>query len=127
MSALDGVEQNQPALARADAVSRRAAATGFDWDDATGARAKVVEEMAEVDAADSHAERTDEIGDLLFALVNWARKLGIDPEAALHQATTKFEGRFHAMEEEAGADFPALTLDQMEALWQRVKRRTASS
>jgi ATP diphosphatase len=87
VSALDGVEQDQPALARADAISRRAAATGFDWDDAAGARAKVVEEMAEVDAADSLAERTDEIGDLLFALVNWARKLGVEPEAALHQAT----------------------------------------
>jgi ATP diphosphatase len=122
VSALDGVEQNQPALLRADAISRRAAATGFDWDDATGARAKVVEEMAEVDAADSPAERTDEIGDLLFALVNWARKLGIEPEAALHQATTKFERRFRAMEDDAGDAFPTLSLDQMEQLWQQVKR-----
>ena len=124
MSALDGVSDEQPALARADAISRRAAATGFDWDDATGARAMVVEEMAEVDAADSQAERIDEIGDLLFALVNWARKLDVDPEAALHQATTKFERRFRAMEADAGDGFSALTLDQMEALWQRVKRRS---
>jgi len=123
VSALDGVFDEQPALARADAISRRAAATGFDWDDATGARAKVVEEMAEVDAADSQAERIDEIGDLLFALVNWARKLGVDPEAALHQATTKFERRFRAMESDAGEAFPTLTLDQMEALWQQVKRQ----
>jgi len=125
VGALDGISDEQPALLRADAVSRRAAATGFDWDDAVGARAKVVEEMAEVDAAASQAERTDEIGDLLFALVNWARKLAVDPEAALHQATTKFERRFRAMEDEAGAAFPSLTLDQMEALWQRAKRRTA--
>ena len=123
MSALDGIAEEQPALARADLISRLAAATGFDWDDATGARAKAVEEMAEVDAADGLHERADEIGDLLFAVVNWARKLGIDPETALHGATTKFERRFRAMEAEAGEAFPTLTLDQMEALWQRVKRQ----
>jgi len=123
VSALDGVEQQQPALLRADAISRRAAAMGFDWDDAVGARAKVVEEMAEVDAADSLAERIDEIGDLLFALVNWARKLDVEPETALHQATAKFERRFRAMEAAAGETFPGLSLDQMEALWQSVKRQ----
>ncbi len=123
MSALDGVPEDQPALRRADAISRRAAAIGFDWDDATGARAKVIEELAEVDAAATPAERLDELGDLLFAIVNWARKLGIEPEAALHQATTKFERRFRAMEDEAGDGLPGLTLDQMEALWQRVKLR----
>jgi len=123
VSALDGVEPEQPALLRADAISRRAAAVGFDWEDATGARAKMVEEMAEVDAADSPAEREDEIGDLLFALVNWARKLGVEPEAALHQATSKFERRFRAMEDQAGAGLPGLTLDQMEKLWQLVKRQ----
>jgi len=125
VSALDGIAEEQPALARADLISRLAAATGFDWDDAAGARAKVIEEMAEVDAADGLHERTDEIGDLLFAVVNWARKLGIDPEAALHQATTKFERRFRAMEAEAGEAFSALTLDQMEALWQRAKQRAS--
>jgi ATP diphosphatase len=123
VSALDAISEDQPALARADLISRLAAATGFDWDDAAGARAKVVEEMAEVDAADGLHERADEIGDLLFAVVNWARKLGVDPEAALHQATTKFERRFRAMEDEAGEAFSRLSLDQMEALWQRVKRR----
>jgi len=123
VSALDGISEEQPALARADLISRLAAATGFDWDDAAGARAKVVEEMAEVDAADNLHERVDEIGDLLFAVVNWARKLGVDPEGALHQATAKFERRFRAMEAEAGEAFPGLTLDQMEALWQQVKRR----
>ncbi|WP_240320684.1 hypothetical protein [Sphingomonas crusticola] len=124
MSALDGIREEQPALLRANAISHRAAATGFDWDDAAGARAKVIEELAEVDAATTLAEQTDEIGDLLFALVNWARKLGIEPEGALHQATSKFEGRFRAMEQEAGAGFPALTLDQMEQLWQAIKGRT---
>ena len=123
MSALDGISEDQPALIRADLISRLAAATGFDWDDAAGARAKVIEEMAEVDAADGPHERADEIGDLLFAVVNWARKLGVDPETALHQATTKFEARFRAMEADAGEGFASLGLDQMEALWQRVKRR----
>ena len=123
MSALDGVELSLPALARADAISHRAAAIGFDWDDADGARAKVIEELAEVDAAVTHAERTDEIGDLLFAIVNLARKFGIDPEAALHQATAKFERRFRAMEDQAGTGLPGLTLDQMEELWQAVKKQ----
>jgi len=126
VSALDGITEEQPALARADLISRLAADTGFDWDDAAGARAKVIEEMAEVDAADGLHERIDEIGDLLFAVVNWARKLGVDPEAALHQATTKFERRFRAMETEAGEGLPGLTLDQMEALWQAVKRQSHS-
>jgi ATP diphosphatase len=124
VSALDGIDEDQPALLRANAVSRRAAAVGFDWDDAAGARAKVIEELAEVDAAATLAEQTDEIGDLLFALVNWARKLGIDPEDALHQATAKFERRFHAMEDEAGRGLPGLSLVQMEQLWQTAKRRS---
>lgn len=124
MSALDGVDQGQSALLRADAISHRAAAIGFDWDDATGARAKVMEEIAEVDAAADLAERTDEIGDLLFAIVNWARKLGVEPEAALHQATSKFEQRFRAMEAEAGKGLPNLTLGQMEQLWQAVKQHS---
>jgi len=126
VSTLDGISEDQPALARADLISRLAAATGFDWDDAAGARAKVVEEMAEVDAAATLHERADEIGDLLFAVVNWARKLGVDPEAALHAATTKFERRFHAMEGEAGETFPSLTLDQMEKLWQQVKKQQSA-
>ena len=122
MSALDGIAEEQPALARADLISRLAAATGFDWDDAAGARAKVIEEMAEVDAADGLHERTDEIGDLLFAVVNWARKLGIDPEAALRSANAKFERRFKAMEA-ADEKFSERSLDEQEALWQGAKAR----
>jgi nucleoside triphosphate diphosphatase len=121
VSALDGVGPNGSALSRACAISHRAAATGFDWDSADGARDKVIEELAELDAATSAAEQQDEYGDLLFALVNWGRKLGIDPEAALHQATDKFERRFRTMEETAGAAFAGLPLAGKEALWQRVK------
>ncbi|HEY0315282.1 MAG TPA: nucleoside triphosphate pyrophosphohydrolase, partial [Sphingomonas sp.] len=105
---------------------RRAAATGFDWDDAARARAKVIEELAEVDAAATPAERIDEVGDMLFALVNWARWLGVDPEAALHQATDKFSRRFNAMEEIAGTGFELLPLADKEALWQSVKQRLSA-
>ncbi|PTQ10254.1 nucleoside triphosphate pyrophosphohydrolase [Sphingomonas oleivorans] len=121
-SALAGVASALPALLRAEKLQKRAARTGFDWPDATGARAKVVEEIDEVDTAASEAERIEEIGDLLFAVVNWARHLGIDPEAALRQANAKFERRFRAMEASAGNGFAALPLDEKESLWQQAKR-----
>ncbi len=120
--ALDGVALGLPALLRAEKLQKRAARTGFDWPDPSGARAKVDEELAEVEAAASDAEREEEIGDLLFAVVNWARKMGIDPEAALRNANGKFEKRFKAMEAEAGSAFEALDLDAKESLWQQVKR-----
>ncbi|UYY59011.1 nucleoside triphosphate pyrophosphohydrolase [Sphingomonas sp. S2-65] len=121
-SALDGVAVGLPALLRAEKLQKRAAGVGFDWPDPSGARAKVQEEIAEVDTA-SDAEREEEIGDLLFAVVNWARKFGIDPEAALRRANTKFEGRFKAMEADAGEGFAGLDLDAKELLWQRAKAR----
>ncbi|MDB5676301.1 MAG: nucleoside triphosphate pyrophosphohydrolase [Sphingomonas bacterium] len=120
--ALDGVALGLPALLRAEKLQKRAARTGFDWPDPSGARAKIDEELAEVEAAANPAEIEEEIGDLLFAVVNWARKLGVDPEAALRGATGKFEKRFKAMESEAGDAFEGLDLDAKEALWQQVKR-----
>jgi ATP diphosphatase len=120
-SALDGVALGLPALLRAEKLQKRAARAGFDWPDPAGARAKIDEELAEVETAGSDLEREEEIGDLLFAVVNWARKLGIDAEAALRGANTKFERRFKAMEVEAGDSFEALDLDAKEALWQRAK------
>jgi ATP diphosphatase len=123
--ALDGVALGLPALLRAEKLQKRAARTGFDWPDPSGARAKIDEELAEVEAATSPAEREEEIGDLLFAVVNWSRKLGVDPEAALRAASRKFERRFKAMEVEAGNGFEALDLDGKEALWQAVKRNEA--
>jgi ATP diphosphatase len=119
---LDGVAASLPALMRAEKLQKRAARTGFDWPDATGPRAKIDEELAEVTAAGSDAERAEEVGDLLFSVVNWARHLGIDPEAALRAANAKFERRFRAMEAEAGDTFAGLSLDEKEALWQRVKQ-----
>jgi ATP diphosphatase len=118
--ALDGVAIGLPALLRAEKLQKRAARTGFDWPDAEGPRAKVIEEIAEIDAA-SEAEREEEVGDLLFSVVNWARHLGVDPEAALRSANAKFERRFQGMERLAGETFAGLALEQKEALWQSVK------
>ena len=120
-SALAGVAIGLPALLRAEKLQKRAARVGFDWPDTAGPRAKIDEELAEVETATTPAEVEEEIGDLLFAVVNWARKLGVEPEGALRSANAKFERRFRAMED-ADPDFATRTLDQQEALWQRVKR-----
>lgn len=120
VSALEGVAIGLPALLRAEKLQKRAARTGFDWPDASGPRAKIDEEIAEVEAAADHAEREDEIGDLLFSVVNWARKLGVDPEAALRGANRKFERRFRAMEA-ADEQFSTRSLGEKEALWQAIK------
>ena len=119
-SALDGVAVGLPALLRAEKLQNRAARSGFDWPDASGPRAKIDEELAEVEAARTAEHRAEEIGDLLFATVNWARHLGVDPEAALRQASVKFERRFRAMEA-ADDGFATRSLEEQEALWQRVK------
>jgi nucleoside triphosphate diphosphatase len=119
--ALDGVAIGLPALTRAEKLQKRAARVGFDWPDASGARAKIDEELAEIAAADDDT-RVEEVGDLLFAVVNFARHLRIDPETALRAATAKFERRFVAMEAMAGDAFPALSLDAKEKLWSKVKR-----
>lgn len=118
--ALDGVAHALPALQRAEKLQKRAGRVGFDWPDASGARAKIDEELVEVEAA-TDDERAEEIGDLLFAVVNWARKLGVDPEAALRHGNAKFETRFRAMEAIAGDAFAGLSLDEKEALWVCVK------
>lgn len=117
---LAGVALGLPALARAEKLQRRAARVGFDWPDASGPRAKIDEELGEVDAA-SPEQVAEEVGDLLFSVVNWARHLGVDPETALRSANAKFERRFSGMEAIAGSDFAALPLDEKEALWSRVK------
>lgn len=121
-SALAGVARALPALKHAEKIGARAARVGFDWPDASGARAKVDEELAELDAAVSEAERADELGDLLFATVNLARHLRIDPEVALRAATDKFEARFRAMEAQEGA-LRGKSLDELEALWAAAKLR----
>ncbi len=133
--ALDGVPQALPALMRAYKLSKRAARVGFDWEHAGQTADKVAEELAEVreaanrTAADFAAapsrEIFEEVGDLLFAAANLARKLDVDAEAALRAANAKFERRFRAMESLAaqrGEEFAAMNLAAQERLWQEVKR-----
>jgi nucleoside triphosphate diphosphatase len=124
-SALAGVALALPALERAAKLQRRAARVGFDWPDTSGARAKIDEELAELDAETEHHRMLDELGDLLFAVVNLARHLNVEPEAALREANRKFEQRFRAIEQEPG--FADLSLEKKEALWVAVKKAQADS
>lgn len=119
--ALAGVALGLPALLRAEKLQKRAARVGFDWPDAKGPREKIDEELAEAESATSDEERAGEIGDLLFVVVNWARHLGIDPEAALRMSNAKFERRFRFMEAAAGKSFVSLDLEAKEALWLEAK------
>ncbi|NNC73644.1 MAG: nucleoside triphosphate pyrophosphohydrolase [Sphingomonadaceae bacterium] len=122
-SALDGVANALPALLRAEKLQKRAARTGFDWPDNAGPRAKIIEELEEVDRASNAAQQIEEVGDLLFAVVNLARHLGVDAEMALREANRKFERRIRTMEDSAGDNFANLDLDAMEDLWQAAKKR----
>jgi ATP diphosphatase len=124
-SALAGVALALPALKRAEKLQKRAARVGFDWPDAAGPRAKIEEELAEIDAAETQAQRAAEIGDLLFSAVNYARHLGIDPEAALRQASARFEARFRTVETIAPAPLAGMDINALEALWQRAKEMLA--
>jgi ATP diphosphatase len=118
-SALAGVALALPALERAAKLQRRAARLGFYWPYAYGPRAKINEELAELDAESDHHRMLDELGDLLFAVVNLARHLKIEAEAALREANRKFEQRFRAIEKAPG--FAELPLDDTEELWATAK------
>jgi ATP diphosphatase len=124
-SALAGVALALPALERAAKLQRRAARVGFDWPDRSGPRAKIDEELAELDAETDHHRMLDELGDLLFAVVNLSRHLNIEPEAALREANAKFEQRFRAIEKEPG--FANMSLDEKEDLWAAAKKVQADS
>lgn len=119
-SAMDGVALALPPLLRAHKLQKRAARVGFDWPDREGPRAKIWEEIAELEAARPES-RLEEAGDLLFAVVNYLRRFGIEPEEALRLGNAKFERRFRAMETAAGDDLAAMPLDRQEGLWQAVK------
>jgi MazG family protein len=129
---LAGVPLALPALTRAAKLGRRAAQVGFDWPDARAVRDKVLEELHEVDAvlaeprgdAPTPAALVDELGDLLFAMVNWSRHLHIDAEAALRAANDKFERRFASMESLArarGLELAQLSAAEWDALWNEAK------
>jgi ATP diphosphatase len=119
--ALSGVALALPALKRAEKLQARAARVGFDWPDISGPLDKLNEEIGELTEAATEEHRFEEMGDLLFAAANVARKYGIDPEAALAAANRKFEARFAGMEARAGGSIDGLSLDDQEALWQAVK------
>ena len=122
-SALAGVALALPALLRAQKIQKRAARTGFDWPDQSGVRDKIIEELDEVSEATTAEHVAEEIGDLLFAVVNLARFHQVDAEHALKQANTKFERRFRDMELSAGDAFVDLSLEQKEELWQQAKAK----
>ncbi|WP_374763878.1 nucleoside triphosphate pyrophosphohydrolase [Yunchengibacter salinarum] len=128
-SALDGVAPALPALLRAHKLQKRAARVGFDWNDPDAVLDKIAEEARELAEARHDGDRDhirEEMGDLLFVVVNLARHLKLDPEEALRGGNAKFERRFRAMEDaiaEAGERPDALSLDQLEEVWQAVKRR----
>jgi tetrapyrrole methylase family protein/MazG family protein len=123
-SALDGVPLDFPALAQAEAYCDRAARFGFDWPNADGVLDKVAEELREIGAAPDADARAEEFGDLMFALVNAARWMKIDPEAALRAANMKFANRFRQVEAQARAqslDLKAMSLEELDRLWETAK------
>ena len=128
-SALDGVGLGLPALTRAEKLQKRAARVGFDWPSTAPVFDKISEEIAElraeIDQGAAPERVADELGDLLFAVVNLARRLAIDPEQALRGTNRKFERRFRGVEERLavrGKPIADASLDEMEAEWRRVKR-----
>lgn len=124
--ALEAVARSLPALWRAEKVQKKAAKCGFDWDNISGAADKLTEEAAEFHhALKGNGDPVEELGDLMFAAVNAARFLKIDPEDCLHAATDKFSMRFRKVEQAAaqqGQKLEDMTLDEMDALWNEVKR-----
>lgn len=128
-SALDGVTAGLPALTRAVKLQNRAARVGFDWPDAGAVLDKIAEESHELVEARDAGDRdrlAEEYGDLMFVMANLARHLGIDPEGALRQANAKFTRRFHGIEAalaERGTRPEHVTLAEMDALWDAMKRR----
>ena len=122
---LDGVTKALPALSQAEEIQRRAARVGFDWPDTRGVVDKINEECHELVNAEDLASRADELGDLLFAVVNLARHYEIDAESALRETNTRFRKRFSHIEQSAreqGKSLNELTLDEMESLWQEAKK-----
>ena len=130
---LSGVPEALPSLLRADQIGRRAASVGFDWikaDDVVSKIEEEIDEIREVISDGTHVERQrleEEVGDLLFAIANLSRKLGVEPETALRKANAKFTSRFTAMETAVAASNRAMrdmTLDELEREWQRAKTET---
>jgi tetrapyrrole methylase family protein / MazG family protein len=126
----DGVPISLPALEQADVYQQRAARVGFDWQNIEGVKDKVQEELLEIENSKTDKEREWEVGDALFAMVNLARWLKVEPEAALRTANVRFRERFHRMEADAqlaGKPLQQLTLPEWDDLWETAKRGDASN
>ena len=120
-SAMDGVALALPALLRAQKIQKRAARVGFDWPDILPVKDKVQEELTEVENAATQEEIHEELGDVLFSVVNLARHYNVDAEQALADANHKFERRFRCVENSAGEKLSHMTLDELEIEWQKAK------
>jgi len=123
-SLIDGVPRALPALQKSWLLGERAAHVGFDWPDAEAVVAKVEEELGELRAA-AEADRREEVGDMLFAVAQLARKLGLNPEEALQAANRKFTQRFQAMEarlKQSGRPLGEATAAEMDAAWEAIKK-----
>jgi tetrapyrrole methylase family protein/MazG family protein len=124
-SILASVPKQMPALGYSREIQRRAAWVGFDWEDIDGIIDKLVEEVREFEQADIQEQKEEEFGDLLFTLVNVARRLGVDSEAALRQANQRFYRRFAYMEEvcrQRGLNLDDLSFDEQNTLWEEAKK-----
>ena len=116
-----------PALLRAVRVGEKAARVGFDWGSPGGARAKIDEELGELDRAESPERQEEELGDLLFAIASWSRKSTLDPEAALRGALDRFTDRFRVCERlarEEGRGLADMDEAELDGLWRRAKQET---
>jgi len=125
-SALDGVALALPALLRAQKIQKRASRVGFDWPDKAPVKEKLLEELDEVEAASSDEQVHEEIGDLLFSAVNLARHYKVDAERALADATAKFTKRFSLVEASLDKDMQEMSIEELEAEWQKAKTSLAT-
>lgn len=126
VSMLENVPGQMPALSYSQEIQSRVARVGFDWEDIEGVIDKLAEEVSELKQVEDRERREQEFGDLLFTLVNVARRLGVDSESALREANRRFYRRFTCMEElcrQRGVNFADLSFDEQNALWEEAKRQ----
>jgi tetrapyrrole methylase family protein / MazG family protein len=126
-SMLDSVPKQMPALAYSQDIQRRAAQTGFDWENIDGVIDKLTEEVQEFKKSVNQEEKNEEFGDLFFTLVNIARRMGVEPESSLRSANRKFYTRFSYMEKlcrERGQELGKLSFDEQNKLWDEAKQAT---
>jgi len=123
---LEGIPATLSPMDEALEIGRRCAKVGFEWPDLEGVLEKVKEEVAELQAESDPVRVEEEFGDVLFSLMQWARKKGVDPDAALRRQMVRFKGRFRAVEDDAHAHggWERRTLEEMEAAWQAEKKRS---